>query len=146
VNAGLSSAPKTLPSKYFYDEIGDELFVKIMHSSEYYLTRSELEIFQEQSQEIIDTWDISKDHYFELIELGAGDGLKTKELLKQLCTQKYNFSYLPVDISQHALDNLEKSLSINLPNLKVQTKQGDYFEVLESLKESSHPKVLSIHI
>jgi len=142
VNAGLSSSPKTLPSKYFYNEIGDELFVKIMHSSEYYLTRAELEIFQLQSQEIIDTWDLQKETYFELIELGAGDGLKTKELLKQLCTQGYNFSYLPVDISQHALDNLKESLSIDIPNLRVQTKQGDYFEVLASLKESSHPKVL----
>jgi len=142
VNAGLSSSPKTLPSKYFYNEIGGELFVKIMHSSEYYLTRAELEIFQLQSQEIIDTWDLNKETYFELIELGAGDGLKTKELLRQLCTQGYDFAYLPVDISQHALDNLEKSLSKDLPNLRVQTKQGDYFEVLESLKESSHPKVL----
>lgn len=142
VLAGLISSPKTLPSKYFYNEIGDDLFVKIMHSSEYYLTRAELEIFQQQSQEIIDNFGIDKESYFELIELGAGDGLKTKELLKDLCKQNCNFAYLPVDISQNALDKLEESLTNELPSIKVKTKQGDYFEVLQSLKETPHPKVV----
>ena len=52
VSRGLSSTPKTLPSKYFYDKIGDALFVKIMHSPEYYLTDAELEIFSEQTGRI----------------------------------------------------------------------------------------------
>ena len=51
---GLRKSPKTLPSKYFYDAIGDELFVKIMNLPEYYLTRAEYEIFEKKSEDIIE--------------------------------------------------------------------------------------------
>jgi uncharacterized SAM-dependent methyltransferase len=49
---------------------------------------------------------------------------------------------LTVDISQNALDNLEVDLNNELPRLSINKKQGDYFEVLESLKENQHPKVI----
>lgn len=142
VDEGLSNPEKSLPSKYFYDKTGDALFVKIMHLPEYYLTRSEHEIFKQQSNGIITALQLTPDTYFELIELGAGDGLKTKELLKELNREKYAFDYIPVDISQNALDRLEADLNIQLPSLSIKKKQGDYFEVLESLKENEHPKVI----
>jgi dimethylhistidine N-methyltransferase len=142
IETGLSSSPKTLPSKYFYDKIGDDLFVQIMHSEEYYLTQAELDIFQNQTQQIIEALQLDKNTYFELIELGAGDGLKTKELLNKLDIQNFKFDYLPVDISQNALDNLEKSLLIEYPNVSVKKKQGDYFQVLEALKNTRHPKIV----
>jgi hypothetical protein len=47
---------------------------------------------------------------------------------------------MPVDISQNALDNLEVDLNNELPRLSINKKQGDYFEVLESLKENQHLK------
>ena len=109
---------------------------------EYYLTRAELDIFRNQTSNIIASLKLEKDTYFELIELGAGDGTKTKELLKLLSKEGYNFDYLPVDISQNALDNLESNLKTELASVSVKTKQGDYFEVLESLKHSKHPKVI----
>jgi dimethylhistidine N-methyltransferase len=142
IDEGLSSSPKLLPSKYFYDEKGDDLFVKIMHCDEYYLTRAELDIFKNQTQQIIENLQIDKNTYFELIELGAGDGLKTKELLKLLDKDNYQFDYLPVDISQNTLDNLENSVNNELPNITIKTKQGDYFKVLESLKGTKTPKVV----
>lgn len=142
VERGLSQHPKALSSKYFYDEIGDALFVKIMHMPEYYLTRAELEIFTNQSDQIIDSFQIEKGAYFELIELGAGDGLKTKQLLKSLLAREYDFDYYPVDISQNALDKLEASLKEELPSLGIQKKQGDYFEILADLKASKHPKIV----
>ena len=142
VNKGLSEKHKNLPSKYFYDKKGDALFVEIMGLPEYYLTRAEHDIFKNQTSNIIASLKLEKDTYFELIELGAGDGTKTKELLKLLSKEGYNFDYLPVDISQNALDNLENNLKIELPSVSVKTKQGDYFEVLESLKHSKHPKVI----
>lgn len=142
IEKGLSSSPKTLPSKYFYDEIGDDLFVKIMHSEEYYLTRSELDIFTNQTLQIIKELQLEQSTYFELIELGAGDGLKTKQLLKKLNEEGYKFDYLPVDISQNALSNLKKSVNKELPNVSIKTQQGDYFKVLESLKNSKKPKAV----
>lgn len=142
VERGLSQLPKTLPSKYFYDAIGDALFAQIMHLPEYYLTRAELEIFTTKSDQIIDSFQIEKDTYFELIELGAGDGLKTKELLKSLQKRGFNFDYFPVDISQNVLDILEANLKKEIPNLGIQKQQGDYFEILAALKNSPHPKVI----
>ncbi|RFC55636.1 L-histidine N(alpha)-methyltransferase [Brumimicrobium aurantiacum] len=142
IDNGLSSSPKTLPSMYFYDKIGDALFVKIMHSEEYYLTRAELDIFQNQTQQMIDQLQLDKSQHFELIELGAGDGLKTKELLKVLSQEQFSFDYLPVDISQNALDQLEKSINEELPKVSIKTQQGDYFKVLETLNQSKTPKVV----
>lgn len=142
VQQGLDANPKTLPSKYFYDKKGDALFVKLMNSPEYYLTRCELDIFKNKTQELINSFDIKKNSYFELIELGAGDGLKTKELLKVLVNKKYNFDYLPIDISSNALALLKEDLKTEIAELSIKTKQGDYFQVLDSLKASKKPKII----
>lgn len=142
VNKGLSDSPKHLSSKYFYDKRGDELFVEIMNLPEYYLTRAELKLFREQKSDIVTSFGFSKSEYFELIELGAGDGTKTIELLKELSHQNYKFDYFPVDISQNALDGLEMRLHQELPDLHVNKRQGDYFEILGSLKQSNKPKVV----
>jgi L-histidine N-alpha-methyltransferase len=142
VDQGLRSSPKTLPSKYFYDKKGDELFVQIMNMPEYYVTRAEYEIFKEQNNQIISALAINPNNYFELIELGPGDGTKTKELLKSLVKGNFNFDYFPIDISQNALDQLEQSLKNELPEVSVKSKQGDYFEMLESLKDTKHLKIV----
>ncbi len=142
IDQGLSDFPKTLPSKYFYDKKGDELFVQIMNMPEYYLTRAEHEIFKTQCQEIIEGLELDPNQFFELIELGAGDGTKTKELLEVLHKSDYKFEYFPIDISQNALDQLEQELCKELPAVSVKKKQGDYFAMLESLRETNHPKVV----
>lgn len=142
VDAGLSKLSKTLPSKYFYDQKGDELFMQIMALPEYYLTRAELEIFTEQTQALIQHLGMSKDQHFELIELGAGDGSKTKHLLKGLMDEGYQFDYVPVDISGHVLELLAESLLPQLPGLSLKAQQGDYFEILETLHAREVPKVV----
>jgi L-histidine N-alpha-methyltransferase len=142
VELGLSDFPKTIPSKYYYDKKGDELFVQIMNMPEYYLSRAELEIFKEQSEEIIKALELDPNQHFELIELGAGDGTKTKELLHVLDKGAYSFEYIPIDISQNALDQLQQKLHKELPNVSVKQKQGDYFEMMASLYASKHPKIV----
>ena len=142
VDQGLSSSPKTLPSKYFYDEKGDELFVQIMNMPEYYVTRAEYEIFNEQNNQLITALDLNPNNYFELIELGPGDGTKTKELLKTLNKRNFDFDYFPIDISQNALNQLERSLRKELPDVSVKTKHGDYFDMLESLKDTKPLKIV----
>lgn len=142
IKQGLESNPKTLPSKYFYNKKGDALFVEIMNLPEYYLTRSELDIFQNKTQELISALQLNVNTHFELIELGAGDGLKTKKLLSTLNKQNYKFDYLPIDISLNALNLLKKDLLETLPDVSVKTQQGDYFEILASLKQSNKPKVI----
>ncbi len=139
---GLSAHPKSLPSKYFYNEIGDRLFVEIMKMPEYYLTDAELEIFEEQTAEIIKVLDLTKEEPFEIVELGAGDGTKTIELLKVLVAENYKVEYVPIDISMHALDGLKARLVSELPALSVKPRQGDYFEVLSSLKATEKRKIV----
>ncbi|MGO4818324.1 L-histidine N(alpha)-methyltransferase [Flavobacterium sp. W22_SRS_FP1] len=142
VEKGLNATPKTLPSKYFYDKKGDALFVEIMNLPEYYLSRCELDIFQNKTKDLIDKLQLDPNSYFELIELGARDGSKTKELLRMIDAKKFKFDYFPIDISINSLKLLKQDLNEELPNVSVQTKQGDYFGVLASLKESKLPKIV----
>lgn len=142
VNEGLSKTSKALPSKYFYDAIGDQIFVKIMHMPEYYLTRAEHEIFKNKTSEIITSLNVNKDIKFDIIELGAGDGTKTKLLLRDLVEKEYQFKYLPIDISKDALNNLKTSLNKEIKTLEVETKQGDYFNVLDDLKSHKNKKII----
>ena len=69
---GLSAHPKFLLSKYFYDAAGDRLFQRIMACPEYYLTRSEMEILDHQTEELCAVI-LKKFKEFDVVELGAGD-------------------------------------------------------------------------
>ncbi|MDH3710463.1 MAG: L-histidine N(alpha)-methyltransferase [Cyclobacteriaceae bacterium] len=136
---GLSEKPKYLSSKYFYDQKGDALFQGIMALDEYYLTRTEYEIFESHKQQILDRLQVNHKP-FDLIEFGAGNGLKTKVLLKHFKSQKVDFTYKPIDISQNVLDQLESDLKENLPELSIQTLQGEYFEMLSKLPKNAERK------
>jgi dimethylhistidine N-methyltransferase len=142
VDEGLSKTHKTLSSKYFYDKKGDAIFVEIMNMPEYYLTDAELDIFKNQTQDLIDNLKLQKNTFFELVELGAGDGTKTEQLLKKLDKEGYNFEYVPIDISSNALQHLETTLHKELPNVTVSKKQGEYFKILSSVKATKAPKVI----
>ncbi|MEP0131480.1 MAG: L-histidine N(alpha)-methyltransferase [Eudoraea sp.] len=132
VYKGLTDFPKHLSSKYFYDEIGDKLFQEIMDMPEYYLTNCEYKILDKFKDEICRAF-FKDSKEFDLIELGAGDGKKTKILLRQLATEEVPFQYVPIDISENALNQLEESISNELPSVKVKSLQGTYFETLEQL-------------
>lgn len=132
VDKGLSASKKSLPSRYFYDSTGDEIFVKIMNMPEYYLTDAELEIFNCQTDNLIQSFGMNGEH-FEVIELGAGDGLKIINLLKKL--SGFNFTYAPIDISTNAIKKLKNRLLEEIPGLDFDGKQGEYFGVLDSLKD-----------
>ena len=103
VYLGLSSTPKFISSKYFYDKRGDEIFQEIMKLPEYYLTNAEIEILENSKDKILKLID-SKEP-FELVDLGAEDALKTKILLNFFKDQKVDFTYVPVDISKDAIEN-----------------------------------------
>lgn len=139
IKEGLEQFPKTLPSKYFYDKRGDELFQEIMNLEEYYLTKSEHEIFQTQKQDILGQFYKDKAP-FKMIELGAGDGLKTKVLLNHFVEKGVDFNYSPIDISANVLTQLSEDLSANIPALKVEVIQGDYFEALKKLNKNHNSR------
>lgn len=142
VFSGLTSSPKKLQSKYFYDAAGDVLFQEIMNCPEYYLTNCEMEIFSEQTKALAAAL-VNGFNEFDLIELGAGDATKSIHLLRQLLQIKADFTYLPIDISSHVIEELEQTLPAKLPGLKLQGLNGDYFDMLKEARTiSARPKVV----
>lgn len=130
IHGGLTSSPRTLPSKYFYDKEGDRLFQSIMAMPEYYLTDSEFEIFDTQAGDILSEIAPYK-RPFNLIELGAGDGSKTRVLLKHFTAAGVDFTYCPVDISPNILNELKKEVKKEFPDLTIELLAGDYFDLLD---------------
>ncbi len=139
VYTGLTDFPKHLSSKYFYDAKGDKLFQEIMDMPEYYLTNSEYKILDEFKDEICGVF-YKDSKEFDLVELGAGDGKKTKILLRHLTEEGIPFQYLPIDISENALNLLEASIKNELPSVKIKSLQGTYFETLEQMCTLQHKK------
>jgi len=130
VVAGLKSTPKQLSSKYFYDANGDKLFQELMNCDEYYPTNCELEIFTRQTADICQAI-IADGDAFDLIELGAGDAMKSTFLLKYLLEQQADFNYLPIDISDNVISYLNITLPLTLPGLKMTGLNGEYFDMLK---------------
>ncbi len=137
---GLSQSQKKLSSKYFYDDEGSRIFQEIMKMDDYYLTNKELEIFTEQGGDIYDSLHFKMP--FNVIELGAGDGIKTAQLIRHLLEKNAAFTYTPIDISAEANEMLSKKLTADFPQLKIDPQTGDYFEVLKDFKKRDQPVLL----
>ncbi len=133
---GLSNTHKYLLPKYFYDDKGSKIFQDIMHMPEYYLTGCEYDIFNRLSEDICQ-YLISPASAFQLIELGAGDGLKSGLILKTLSGLKIPFTYVPVDISQHALNVLTAKVKQELPSVTVKEKAGDFFNIMKDFQHEN---------
>ncbi|MFS4473464.1 L-histidine N(alpha)-methyltransferase [Chryseobacterium sp. T20] len=125
----LTETPKRLSSKYFYDKKGDGLFEAIMMSPDYYLTRCEMEIFTCQAKQIVDRI-TGQNSDFELIELGPGNCAKSIHLLRALVNANVSFNYVPIDISENVINELQSFLPENAPDLHFNGLVGDYFDAL----------------
>lgn len=139
VYEGLSANPKFLSSKYIYDKAGDQLFQDIMNMPEYYLTDTEFSILEKYKTQLATLFS-NGSQQFHLIEMGAGDGKKTKILLRHFTANNLNFTYCPIDISQNALDSLQINLNEEIPNLNVEPLQGFYFETLRKLNVATEER------
>jgi len=114
VLVGLSSEQKYLPSVYHYDDEGSRLYSEITELDEYYPTRTEAAILEANKGDIarfasgLDVGDVARP--FHLVELGAGDGRKTRVLLDHFIKRSLPFDYVSVDISEGALRSQATSL------------------------------------
>ncbi|MEN8118716.1 MAG: L-histidine N(alpha)-methyltransferase [Bacteroidota bacterium] len=142
---GLSSSQKFLSSKYFYDDAGSRLFEKIMQHQDYYLTNCEHEIFNQQKKAIKEAFYQSPEG-FNLIDLGSGDGFKTKILLEHFYKNEVPFRYIPVDISEKPTIKLVNELKNRFPNLMVEEQIGDYFQILSSLNLNTYKKKIVLFL
>jgi len=124
VLTGLSGAQKSLPSKYFYDERGSQLFEQITRLEEYYPTRTEIKIMRANMPDIISTIGSN----VALVELGSGSSYKTRLLLDHLPSIA---AYVPIEISQKFLADVVKQLNLEYPDLTVNPVCTDYTRPFE---------------
>ncbi|MGH8091974.1 MAG: L-histidine N(alpha)-methyltransferase [Chthoniobacterales bacterium] len=122
--AGLSSWPRILPPKFFYDERGSDLFQEICELPEYYVTRTETEILRRYVPEMA----ASIGENAEIVGFGTGAGVKTRMLLEHL---ENPIAYVPVDISKQRLTDSAEALSHEMPALEVLPVCADYLQSLE---------------
>ncbi len=127
---GLFRSPKSVPSRHFYDDEGNRLFQKIMGIPDYYLTNCELEILHESKGLFARYFG---GEFFNLVELGAGDGTKTKVLLEHFREEKYDFRYVPIDICREAVVELVRHCSHVIPEVPTEGIVSEYFDGLRWL-------------
>jgi len=125
VLTGLSEKPKRLSSMYFYDGPGSALFEQITELDEYYPTRIEQAIFDRFRGDMLDRF---RGEPLNLIDLGAGDGRKTRTLLEHLIAAQIDVRYVPIDISETAMDNLVADLRVRFAELPVHGLVAEYFD------------------
>ncbi|MBO0932636.1 L-histidine N(alpha)-methyltransferase [Fibrella aquatilis] len=150
VRRGLTGSPKQLSSRFFYDDEGSRLFSEIMHLPEYYLTRCEYEILDTYKADLLALFS-ADNRPFELVELGAGDGLKTKLLLDHFWNELADFTYTPVDISKAALDGLVADIAQQWPQMALSPQHDDYFNTLKRLgnqaaNEGNHTRTVVLFL
>jgi dimethylhistidine N-methyltransferase len=136
--AGLSSTPRTLPSKFFYDEHGADLFLKICELPEYYVTRTETAILAQHGAEMAASIGANA----ELVGLGTGAGTKTRMLLQHL---ENPIAYVPVDISKQRLIESAEALSLVMPDLEILPVCADYLQRIELPQPSRTPDHVAVY-
>jgi dimethylhistidine N-methyltransferase len=136
--AGLSSSPRTLPSKFFYDERGSDLFQEICELPEYYVTRTETQILRRHGAEIAE----SIGECAELVGFGTGAGVKTRMLLDHL---QNLIAYVPVDISKQRLTESAEALSREMPALEILPVCADYLQPFELPTPSRKPAHIAVY-
>jgi dimethylhistidine N-methyltransferase len=137
VIAGLSSSPRTLPCKFFYDERGADLFLKICELPEYYITRTETELLRRSAPEISESIGANA----ALIGFGTGAGVKTRMLLERL---QNPIAYIPVDISKQRLIDSAIELSRAMPSLEILPVCADYLQDLQLPKPLRKPDHVAV--
>lgn len=133
VKTGFAKVPKRLPSWLFYDETGDKIFQAIMQMPGYYLTSCEYGILSTY-KEILRQHFAKGSSSFHLVELGAGDGVKTEVLLRHFVKNNATFHYSPIDVSETVLNQLQERFHKSIPELPITAVCSRYDEALEELR------------
>lgn len=119
VLVGLTAAQKFIPAKYFYDEVGSDLFEAITRQPEYYPTRTEIGILDESGADIASLLPPRAN----LVEFGSGSTVKVRRLLVHLTDLA---AYVPVDVSESFLRSEAETLSRDFPRLSIQPVAADF--------------------
>jgi L-histidine N-alpha-methyltransferase len=128
LRAGLLARPRTLPTRYLYDEAGSALFERITRLPEYYPTRAETALLRARAGEIA-----ARTAAAELVEPGAGSAAKTRLLLDALLAGGTLRRYAPVDVDATMVRRAEAELPRDYPGLAVRGVVADFSEGLPPL-------------
>jgi len=128
VVSGLRQTPKTLPPKWFYDNVGSDLFDQITRLPEYYPTRAEAQILRERSAAIA-----AYSGADTLVELGSGSSEKTRMLLSALRDNGTLRRFVPFDVDAGVLEAAGESLQREYPELEIEAVCGDFEEHLAKI-------------
>jgi len=138
VRDGLRSTPKTLPSRFFYDHRGSELFEQITELPEYYPTRCEASIFAERAAEIVSTFGCE----MSLVEFGSGSSLKTRQLIWAILGCQGTLDYAPIDISGQFLRESSEALLSEFSGLHVTALASEYFDAISAMPQFDKPRLI----
>jgi L-histidine N-alpha-methyltransferase len=127
---GLTRPFKELPPKHFYDARGSELFERICELPEYYPTRTELGILTHRADEIV-----AQTGAGELVELGSGAAEKARPLLAAMQRARTLSRYVPLDVSERALEQAARTLVDEYEGLEVHGVVGDFERHLDGVPE-----------
>lgn len=152
VRRGLSTKPKRFLPKYFYDQLGSQLFEAICLLPEYYLTRAENQILELYADEIVaafvsnnpSTGNSSGE--IALMEMGSGSASKTRLIIEALLRKQPELLFIPVDISATALDSSSRILLQSYPQLKIEAYAADYFAGLAELGKTKRARTLALFL
>jgi L-histidine N-alpha-methyltransferase len=123
VRNGLTSSPKQLSPKYFYDKRGSELFEEITLLPEYYLTRAERSLLEKRIGEIIKAVKPCS-----LVELGAGSATKTHIILDEMRSSGCAECYVPIDVSKDFLKATAAQLRVEYADVQIMPVVSDITE------------------
>ena len=126
---GLSLPQKILPCRLFYDADGSQLFEQICKLPEYYLTRTEQKILEDNVSEIID----AVGHNLALVEFGSGSSVKTRLLIDAALDCQRNLHYTSVDISSDFLRTASFSLLNEYERLSITAIAAEYNDAIPIL-------------
>lgn len=130
VYRGLTALPKRLSPWLFYDQRGSELFEAITALPEYYLTRTEHDIFAQHSDAILEAAGTDR---LSIVELGAGTATKTGLLLEAAVRRQESVSYYPIDISASALEEARRRIGEEMPQVTARPIVANYAKDLSGI-------------
>jgi dimethylhistidine N-methyltransferase len=142
VRKGLAASPKRFLPKYFYDQLGSQLFEAICLLPEYYLTRAENEILERYSDEIVASIEGPK----TLLEMGSGSASKTRLVIEALLREQNELLFIPLDISATALESSSRILLQSYPRLRIEAYAADYFAGLAELAKTNRGRTLALFL
>lgn len=141
---GLSAQPRSLAPWLFYDAAGSALFEQITQLPEYYLTRTERDLFAAHADEIVRL--AAQGQCLTLVELGAGTATKTGILLEAAVRLQGSVRYHPIDVSATALQIARENIEQNIQNVVVEAKVANYIADPLVLNSQHGTRTLALYI